>query len=277
MTIPPVQCIGRYALPRDRVKPAAVRMSTAEDIARFLDRELRVESFTDSSHNGLQVAKPGPVRRVACGVDASLEFFRAARQAGADFLVCHHGISWGDSLRRLTDNNYQRVSFLIENKMALYACHLPLDAHPRLGNNARICRALGLRGLQPFGSYHGTTLGFRGRLARPVAYSRFKRQVERLMDNRIHSMDFGPASIRTVGVVSGGGADLLAEAGAAGLDVFVSGEPKLAAYSLAQELGINAVFAGHYATERFGVEAVGRRVRARFGIPAELINLHVTF
>ena len=106
-------------------------MRTAMQLAAFLDRELRVADFADTSHNGLQVGNSAPIRRICCGVDASAEFFEESLKRGANFLVCHHGISWGDSLRRITGLNYERVSFLIRNNMALYACHLPLDAHPR--------------------------------------------------------------------------------------------------------------------------------------------------
>jgi len=252
-------------------------MAQLTRITQFLDRELRVAEFTDSSQNGVQVANSGKIRRVCCGVDASLEFFEAARQRGADLLICHHGISWSDSLKRITGLNYERVRCLIENDMALYACHLPLDAHPRYGNNALIARGLGLQRLKPFGLYNGSLIGFRGRFAKPVRYATLKRRVAQLMGQDIRSMDFGKKTVTTVAVVSGGGCDELAEAALQGIDVFVTGEPRLSAYIEAQEYGINAVFAGHYATEVFGVRALGNLIEKRFGIPAEFINLGVPY
>jgi dinuclear metal center YbgI/SA1388 family protein len=252
-------------------------MTAAEAIAAFLDRQLRVPAFADSSNNGLQVANSGRVRRICCGVDANMEFFREARKRGADLLVCHHGISWHDSLKRLTGLNYRRVAFLMQHNLALYACHLPLDAHPTLGNNARICRALGLGRLRRFGLYRGVEIGYEGRLPRAVAYGAFKKLVRDVTGGRLRTMDFGGKTVRTVAVVSGGGAEELAEAGQKGMDAFVSGEPTLAAYGQAQEYGINAIFAGHYATETFGVRALVPVLRRRFGIPVEFADLGVPY
>jgi dinuclear metal center YbgI/SA1388 family protein len=242
-----------------------------------LDRELNVASFKDDSHNGLQVENSGCVRKVCCGVDASLEFFEAARKRKADLVVCHHGLSWGDSLKRITGINHGRLAFLIRNDMALYACHLPLDAHPRLGNNAQIARVLGLRGLKPFGLYAGRMLGFRGTLPKALPYARFRAWVGERIGGEVRSMDFGRQMVRTVAVVSGGAAEEADEAGREGVDVYLTGEPKLMAYSLAREYGINVVFAGHYATEVFGVRALADYIRRRFRVAAEFVDLGVPF
>jgi len=251
---------------------------TLADIAAYLDKELAIGEFaTDSSNNGLQVAGPGRVKKVCCGVDASLEFFEEAARRGADLLVCHHGISWGDSLKRITDLNYGRVSTLIRNDMALYGCHLPLDAHPAYGNNAQICHVLGLAKLRRFGLYEGVEIGFQGELPRAMRYDRFKQRVVGKIGKRISTMDFGRKTVKTVAVVSGGGAAELVEAGRKGIDVFLSGEPRLSAYAEAQEYGINAVFAGHYATEVFGVRAVARLLKKKFRLESEFIDLDVPF
>jgi dinuclear metal center YbgI/SA1388 family protein len=247
-------------------------------IVRFLDKELRIGDFKDSSHNGLQVENSGKVTRICCGVDASLAFFEQAARRGADLVICHHGLSWGDSLKRITDRNYERLSFLIRHGMALYACHLPLDAHPRLGNNAQLCKALGLRKVKPFGLYAGKMIGFAGELPKAMPYGEFKKVVARAVANgNMQTMDFGRKTVRTVGIVSGGAADEIAEAGQAGLDVYLTGEPKLHAWHFAQEYRINAIFAGHYATERFGVMAVAKELTRRFGLRAEFVDLQVPF
>lgn len=247
-------------------------------IVSYLDTELRIADFTDSSNNGLQVQNSGKIAKVCCGVDASLEFFEAAARRGADLLVCHHGLSWGDSLKRITDQNYRRISFLMKNDMALYACHLPLDAHPRLGNNALLCRTLGLRKVKPFGLYAGKLIGFAGELPRAMPYGEFKKLVDgRIANGNMQTMDFGKKTVRTVGVVSGGAADEVAEAGQAGLDVYLTGEPKLLAWHHAQDYRINAIFAGHYATERLGVMALGKELGRRFGLQAEFIDLLIPF
>jgi len=252
-------------------------MSTVKTIADFLDRELDTGAFDDLSHNGLQVANSGRVGTVCSGVDASMEFFEAARRRGAGLIICHHGLSWGDSLKRITDLNYRRLAFLIQNDMALYASHLPLDAHPRHGNNALICRAMGLRELKPFGLYQGRKIGFEGRLPRPLSYEAFKKRAARQLGRDVQSMDFGKKTVRRVAVVSGGAAGEIEEAGCKGVDVFLSGEPALPAYRLAQEYGIHAIFGGHYATEVFGVRALADVVRRRFGVKAEFIDLRVPY
>ncbi len=254
-------------------------MPSLTDITAYLDRELKPETFQDPSHNGLQIENTGRIRTVRCGVDASMAFFEEAHAQGADLLICHHGLSWGDSLTRITDLNFRRVKYLITHDMALYASHLPLDAHPVHGNNACIANALGLQALTPFGHYHGQTLGYAGRLPKAMPYTAFKRQAAGVFgpDAALSSMDFGKTRVRTVAVVSGGAADMVAEAGRAGVDVYVTGEPVLAAYSIAQEYGVNTIFAGHYATEGFGVRALGRILGKQFGLDTGFINLSIPY
>jgi len=252
-------------------------MTTLETIVSFLDRELNIKAFSDDSHNGLQVENTGKIARVCVGVDASLAFFEEAVKRKADLVICHHGLSWGDSLKRITGLNYRRLKFLVDNDMALYACHLPLDAHPRHGNNAQICKAFGLRKLKPFGLYHGIPIGFSGSLPRAMPYAAFKACAQRVFGNTVGTMDFGKRTVRTVAIVSGGAAEQIDEAGQKGIDVYVSGEPKLMAYNLAQEYGINAIFAGHYATEVFGVKALARLLASRFRLKTEFVDMGIRF
>ncbi len=248
-----------------------------KQITDFLDKQLSISDFQDSSNNGLQVENRSEIKCVCCGVDASMEFFQAAKQAGANLLICHHGLSWGDSLKRITGLNYQRVSYLVNNDIALYACHLPLDAHPQLGNNAQICKALGLIDLKPFGLYNGKEIGFEGRLPKPMRYAQFKQRVAKAVSPDLRCMDFGKQRVARIAVVSGGAAQEIAEAGEKQIDVYLSGEPALVAYSLAQEYKINAVFAGHYATEVFGVRAIAELLKREFRVKATLLNFGVPF
>ena len=252
-------------------------MASLNKIVQVLDRELDIASFEDSSNNGLQVANSGRIRKVCCGVDASMEFFEEAKRRGADLLICHHGLSWGDSLKRIVDLNYRRVGFLIRNDIALYACHLPLDAHPRLGNNALLFKALGLRNRRPFGLYAGRKIGFRGELPKAMKWADFKRFAHKAIGGEFRTMEYGRKTVGSVAIVSGGAADELAQAAQEGVDVYVSGEANLHAYNLAREYGIHAIFAGHYATEVFGVRALGEFMHRRFKIEAEFVDLKVTF
>ncbi len=249
------------------------------NIVELLDRELDTTAFAaDSSHNGLQVENSGQISKICCGVDASLEFLEQAHAAGANLCVVHHGLSWGPSLARITGLNYRLISFLIQHDMALYASHLPLDAHASLGNNALLARKLGLRHLAPFGEYKGMTIGFRGTLPRAISSESFaKRLATATPGGNLVAMPFGNPMIRTVGVISGGADNELPQAIAAGLDAYVSGEVGLQAYNEARHGQINAFFAGHYATETFGVKALGELLERRFSLPTEFIDLQLPY
>lgn len=252
-------------------------MRSLADVVGFLDRELDIVRFEDRSNNGLQVANPGKVKKVCCGVDASMELFEAAKERKADLVIVHHGLSWDDSLKYITGRNYRCIQFLIKNGIALYASHLPLDAHPRWGNNAQIFRALKLRDRQRFGRYHGMDLGYRGKLAKPVRLETLKQAIANITGAELRTMEFGKKTVHSVAIVSGGAADHVVEAAEAGIDVFLSGEAKLSAYVSAQDYGINAIFADHYATEAFGVRALAGVLKRRFHLDAEFVDLNIPF
>lgn len=258
-------------------------MKPLSEIVSALDSELRLRDFPgDVSHNGLQVegAADG-VAKVCCGVDASPAFFREAVARGAQMLFVHHGISWGSSLSRIAGANYALVAPLVRAGVALYAAHLPLDAHPRLGNNAGLAAALGLGALSPFGVYAGREIGFKGALPEPMAWGAFKERLRDVCpDGRFESFDpFGDDArpVRTVGVVSGGAAEDFPQAVDAGLDAYVTGEMGLADYNALLARPIRFAAAGHYATERFGPRAVAAWLRDALGLDAEFIDLHLRF
>jgi dinuclear metal center YbgI/SA1388 family protein len=248
-------------------------MSDLKRIAAFLNEKMRIEDYPDASHNGLQVENEGKVKKVCCGVDASMEFFEKAAALGADMLICHHGISWGDSLKRITGLNYRRLDFLFKHNLALYACHIPLDAHASMGNNALICSALGMRRKTLFGDYRGRLIGYYGSLPRSRKFHSLVTQVETILGCSVRSLDFGADTVRKVGVVSGGGSDWIEDASRLNLDVFLTGEATLAGYNLAKDCGMNVIFGGHYATESFGVKALGRMLENEFSIEMEFIDL----
>ncbi len=251
---------------------------TAGTLGGFLDTELRIEDFQDSSNNGLQVGdETQEVARVCFGVDASMEFFEKAAARNADAVVCHHGISWSDSLKRIAGLNYRRIEFLVRHGIVLYAYHLPLDAHPKYGNNAQICRVMDMKKVKPFGYYKGKQIGFMGEFSEPLSYTDFKEMIRARVGREIKSMDFGGDQIRTVAVISGAASEGIEEAAIEGVDAYLSGEPSLVAYNLAREYNINAIFAGHYATEVFGVRTLSKVVAKRFGIETGMIDLGIPF
>lgn len=240
--------------------------------------ELGVERFKDISNNGLQVdSSKQEIGKICTGVDATLPFLRAAHDAGADLVVCHHGISWGDSLKRITGLNYDIVKFLMDVDMALFACHLPLDAHPVLGNNAQICDALGLKDRRPFGEYHGETIGFAGTLPSPMERDAFADLVRDRIGGTLRTASFGKTVVGTVGVVSGGASEMVGQAIDQGLDLYLDGEIDLVSYNECLQRGMNLFAPGHYATERFGVRALGEWVAGRFGVAHEFIDFDLPY
>lgn len=243
----------------------------------LLDTTLKVGEIRDASNNGLQIANGGVVTRVVAGVDASLRLLQAAAACGADCVVCHHGLSWGDSLKRITGLNHRLVSFAIEHNIAVYAAHLPLDAHPRYGNNAQLGKALGLKRLRPAFAYHGETIGFTATYERPLPLEAFCARVRDVVTPEIRLLDFGKKAVRSVGLVSGGASDMVGQAAELGVDVFLTGEPSLQGYTLAEQLGQTVVFAGHYATETFGVRALARLITRRLRLPAALVDFKIPY
>lgn len=250
---------------------------TVDSLVDFLDRTLKISTFHDVSNNGLQIANDGTLTKVVAGVDASLRLLAEAAERSADCVVCHHGLSWGDSLKRITGLNHKLVAYAIKHNIAVYAAHLPLDAHPRYGNNAQLCKALGLTDVRPAFTYHGETVGFRGAYAKAMPFAAFCERVRQAVTPDLHILEFGRKAVKTAGVVSGGAADMADQAAALGLDVYLTGEASLQGYNLAEQLGLNVIFAGHYATETFGVKALAALIARRLHVPAEFVDFRLPY
>jgi dinuclear metal center YbgI/SA1388 family protein len=242
-----------------------------DELVAYLDRYLRVADVPDSSPNGLQVQGAERVTRVAYAVDASVQTIRAAAKARAGFLVVHHGLWWGKHVP-ITGAMHARVAALIGASLSLYAAHLPLDCHPRVGNNVELARLFGLRVKEPFGEYRGTLIGVIAAPARPLTLKSFTALVAKKLDTSPGVLAHGPSAIRRVAIVSGGGAMLVEEAARAGCDTLFTGETSHAAVHPAREAGINLVFGGHYATETVGLKALQRHLAGRFGLPGEFLS-----
>jgi dinuclear metal center YbgI/SA1388 family protein len=227
---------------------------------------LRLDAFEDhpGAANGLQVKNRGRVHRVAAAVDASLATVKLAIDAKADLLVVHHGLFWAPTVPWI-GRKYQLLRLLLENDVAVYSAHLPLDAHPRLGNNALLCRALGVRKLRPFFESKGQDIGLRGELA--VDRDDLAGRLQKAVDGPVKLLPGGRKPCRKIGVVTGGAGAELKTAAAEGVDTFITGEGPHWTYALAEELGINVLFGGHYATETFGVKALAADLSRRFRIP----------
>lgn len=248
---------------------------TTKELDRWFSATLHPERYeaADPSLNGIQVDNDGAdVARVAFAVDACLETVERAIQAGAGMLFVHHGLFWGSNVP-VTGRHYRLFRRMIEGNLALYASHLPVDAHPECGNNAGLAARLGLEGLEPFGTWHGMALGFRGALPQPL---KLDAVISRLFPDGkkpLHVLPFGPGQIRTVGVVSGGAADEVHEAIALGLDCYVTGEIGHEQYHPAMENRITVIAGGHYQTETVGPRLVGERLARETGIDAIFIDV----
>lgn len=226
----------------------------------------------DDSLNGIQVGRSAtPIRKVAFAVDACAESIRRARAAGAQALFVHHGLFWGKPVP-VKGALRGRLSELLSADMALYACHLPLDAHPEVGNNAVLARMLGLRDVEPFGEYHGVKIGFKGRLDPAVSLDEAILRVLPAGDAPRSLLPFGPKMVSRVAVVSGGAAFEALQAISEGVELYITGEPSHSIYHEAMEAGINFVAAGHYATEVHGVKAVAERAARELGVQTVFIE-----
>jgi len=245
--------------------------ASLSEIVQYSDRMLRTSETQDfdGAANGLQVENGGTVTRIAAAVDASLATVRVAVAAGADLLIVHHGLFWGPS-HPWTGKRYELLRLLLRNGLAVYSSHLPLDAHPRLGNNAHLCSALGLKQLRPFFLDHGQYLGFKSNMR--IKRSELARRVERATGARALVIPGGPQVCQRIGVVTGGAGAELRVAAREGVDTFITGEGPHWTYALAEELGINVVYGGHYATETFGVKALAAHLSRRFRIPWEFLD-----
>lgn len=242
-----------------------------DELGRLLDGWLQPAAFTDAAENGLQVEGRPEVERVVCGVTASLELIERALAARADALVVHHGLVWGGGIRRLDGWLGARVRTLIKNDLSLFAYHLPLDAHAELGNNAGLARALGIVETRPFGRYKGQLIGVAGALPAPLAPEAFLQLVTSSV-GPVHAASRVERPVRTVGVVSGGAAELIHDAVSEGLDAYLTGEPAEWSSAMARETGVGFVAAGHHATERFGARALAEKLGAQ-GLDARFIDV----
>ncbi|HUL49731.1 MAG TPA: Nif3-like dinuclear metal center hexameric protein [Gemmatimonadales bacterium] len=236
------------------------------DLVQYLDGYLRISSVPDSPRalNGLQLENAGTVTRVAAAVDFSQASISQAVGAGADLLLVHHGMFWGGS-ERLTAHRYHRLAGLIRHNVAVYSAHLPLDVHPEVGNNAVLARALGIRVAGSFGEEYGIVIGLWGEL--DTSRDDLAARITSVLGATPRVLPFGPARVRRVGVLTGSGGSFIAQAEAAGLDTYLTGEGAHHTFFEAEERRLNVLFGGHYATETVGVKALAAHVSEKFHLP----------
>ena len=236
------------------------------DLVAWMDEALAAPSFRDYGPNGLQVTGADEVTRLATAVSFSLDVIERAAADGAQALLVHHGLFWEGADPTIGALERRRLEALFAADLSLIAYHLPLDAHPEVGNNARLADLLGLADRAPFGDHRGVMLGVRGALPDPEAPDALAERLGAAIGSTPLVLPGGDHPVRTVGIVSGGAARDIRQAADAGLDAFVTGEPSEDAPYLARELGVHFIAAGHNATETLGVQALAARAAERFGI-----------
>lgn len=242
---------------------------TLEDIVAYCDARTRRTAYQDApgAMNGLQLAKDGPVTRIGAAVDAGLAPFRSAVSEGVDFLIVHHGLFW-DQPKPWVGPAYQRLAALVRADCALYSCHLPLDGHPEIGNNALLAAQLNLLAHRPFLVRQGEPIGW-------IASRSGHRDALRLQlaahYPRMISLEYGSAEPREVAFCSGSGNSALPELRAAGVDTLVTGELREEWFNFIQEQKLNVYLCGHYATEVHGVRALAAELADKFGLPWSFI------
>lgn len=242
-----------------------------DELVGWLDRYLRLRDFKDWSNNGLQVEGAETIRRLAVAVDTSQRTIEEAAEQGAQLLITHHGLFWGQPMM-VTGPHKRRLKAALDAGLNIYAAHLPLDAHPEVGNNAMIARALSLQDTQGFGLVNGQAIGLQGELPFPLSLQDLADRIQKLTGEICLVHGGGPAEVRRVAVISGSASGEIPEVARAGLDTFITGEPKHQHFNDAFEHGVNVIYAGHYETEVFGVRALAARIEEEFGLPWQFIH-----
>lgn len=250
---------------------------TLNEIDGWFNAFLKKEDFAaDPSRNGIQIQNSAPdlkeIKTVAFAVDACEATALAAAKEGADLLVVHHGLFWG-ACETLTGNYYKRAAAFIKNDLALIGYHIPLDANNPYGNNYGLAAALGLSNCQPFGFWHGMSIGVRGELKSPVSPEALSDSLSKITKTSPRLFPFGKKEIRTVGIISGGAGEDVDQAAAEGLDCYITGEFAHQDFHPAEEFGINVISGGHYGTETMGVSLLKEKVEKELGLRTLFIDL----
>ena len=246
-------------------------MPSLSEIVTYTDDFLRIREVGDwdNALNGLQIENSGRVTRIGAAVDASTRVFSQAAKNSVDLLLVHHGLFWA-GLQPVKSALRRQLQIAFKSNIAVYSAHLPLDVHPKLGNNAQLVAALGFKPAQPFLEEKGQPVGLKVRV--PVARSELVRRLRKTVGEPVKAFEFGPKRVRVVGVVTGGAGSEIYRVAQEGIDTFITGEAPHWAAVAAEDLRMNLLLGGHYATEVFGVKALAAHLSKRFRIPWEFID-----
>jgi dinuclear metal center YbgI/SA1388 family protein len=246
-------------------------MASLSEIVSYTDGFLRVREIGDwdNALNGLQIENSGRVTRVAAAVDVSTRVLTEVTKQNVDLLIVHHGLFW-PGLQPIRGTLHRQMQLAFQNNIALYSAHLPLDVHPKIGNNAQLVAALGLKSTKPFLEEKGQPVGLKLRASLPR--SELVRKLQKALNGPVKSFDFGPKQTRTIGIVTGSAGSEIYRVAEEKIDTFITGEAPHWAAVAAEELGVNLLLGGHYATEVFGVKALAAHLSNRFRVPWGFID-----
>jgi dinuclear metal center YbgI/SA1388 family protein len=243
-------------------------MASRDEILAYAAEYLELDAYPDYGPMGLQVLGAEEVAKIGCGVSASRELFEKAGDAGAQFVLVHHGLIWDKDSRVIDSVMRGRLKALFDADLTLAGYHLALDAHPEIGNNALLAVELGVEPERRF-----TSWGYGGKLAAPTTMSDFSTLVQERLGRMPLVFSYGPETIERVAILTGGAARYIDQAAAEGYDCFVTGEADEPTKHAAKEAGIHFVAGGHYATETLGVRALAAKLANEFGLQWEFIDL----
>ena len=248
-------------------------MVTLKAVVEYLNKYLAIDDIDDTSWNGLQFEGNKNLKKVAFAVDAGVETFQKAASLRCDLVVVHHGQFWRSQNPGLTGWAKKRIDVLYKNGISLYACHLPLDRHKVVGNNAQIIKLLGGKIVKEFLYHSGKNIGWTGRLKTPNSLHKIVKTLESELGSDPFVLPFGKNKITTVAVCSGGGGyGGFYEALNEGVDLYITGEA-IEVFYTAKDSGMNVIFAGHHSTETIGLDALMKVVEKKFGLETVFIDL----
>jgi dinuclear metal center YbgI/SA1388 family protein len=248
-------------------------MAKLKELTTYTNRYLRTTEFSDYCPNGLQVEGKDQIQKIACGVTASLAFIENALDWGADALFVHHGYFWKGEQPQITGMKKRRLAALLAADASLLAYHLPLDAHPEVGNNARLAEKLGIIDLEPLQRGRSISIGNVGKLARPCDFAAFVQTCEQVLDRPSTFIDSGPERVVRIALCTGAAQTMIEDAVTAEADVYLTGEISEQTTHIAHECGINFISAGHHATERYGIQALGEHLADHFQLEYRFFDI----
>ena len=246
-------------------------MPLLSDIVQYTNDFLRVGAIEDwpNALNGLQIENSGKATKIGAAVDVSTRVLTNAAKKKIDFLIVHHGLFW-PGLQSVIGSLRRQLKIAFENDIALYSAHLPLDVHPNVGNNMLLAAAIGLKSAKPFFEEKGELVGVRSKFL--GSRDDLIRKVRRAVGGSVKTFNFGPKSPKEVGIITGAGGSEIYRIAEERVDTFLTGEAPHWAAVAAEELGMNLILGGHYATETFGVKALAAHLSERFKVPWEFLK-----